>query len=486
MASFTHQYKKIGSIKDPDESETKSDKVKKETSNLKDPLHVWIGMGRDQAQTLKAMIEDTFTPKTGIPVDLELISGMGRLLIPAIVAGTSPDVAIGAAKMRLAFRGALADMTQFPDFNKIKKRFKKSAFVPFTFRDKVWAIPEKQSFAMLFYRKDILDELGLKVPKTWQDVYEILPVLQRHNMNFGLRPNMGSMMMFLYQNEISLFEPDMVETNLDSETSIQLFKQMSNLYTLYNLPIVFNNRNRFRMGEMPLLIGGYNLYNSFQVFAPELRGEWSFTMIPGFRLSDGDVHHTCPVTGTGKTGLKQGARASGKRSNSVTGLAGAATTGTVILKNSTRKQKAWEFVKWWTAADQQARFGRELEAIMGSAARYATANIEALQRLPWDPEMKEELNKQWDWVEGIPPVPGGYYVTRQFNWLYRAVVLNNKPIRESVQDYTRKADKEIARKRSEFGYETNLEDVDEKWLRMYWDNMSQVNKLELDQYKRRH
>lgn len=42
-----------------------------------------------------------------------------------------------------------------------------------------------QTFYMLFYRKDILAELGLEVPNTWEDVIHILPVLQKKNLNFG-------------------------------------------------------------------------------------------------------------------------------------------------------------------------------------------------------------------------------------------------------------------------------------------------------------
>lgn len=79
-------------------------------------IRVWIGLGRDQAQILKQMIEDSFTPQTGIHVDLELITFMDQLLVPATIAGNQPDVAIGAANMDLAFRGAVVDLSQFPDF----------------------------------------------------------------------------------------------------------------------------------------------------------------------------------------------------------------------------------------------------------------------------------------------------------------------------------------------------------------------------------
>jgi len=451
-------------------------------------INVWIGMGRDQAQTLKQMVEDTFSPETGITVDLQLITNMGGLLIPATIAGTAPDVAIGAAQVQLAFRGALHDLSEFDDFEEISERFHPSAFTPFTFRDEVYALPEMQAFAMMFYREDILRELGLEIPRTWDDIYEVLPVLQRHNMNFGLVPNMGSMLMFLYQQRVSLFYPDMVKTNLDSETAIRTLQQMSDLYTLYDLPYEYNPQNRFRMGEMPLLVNSYGFFQMLQVFAPELRGEWDFTLIPGTRQPDGTVSHTNPVSGSGNPALVgapiDGAGTGGaQRSASATGLAGAATTGTVIMDASDNKDDAWEFLKWWTSAESQARFGQELESLMGAAARYATANMDGMQRLPWSPEQRNTLLEQWQWVDGIPPVPGGYYINRQFNWLFRAVVLQDEPVRESVQDYIRRANRELERKRTEFDFETTLEDIDERWIRQYWNTFLHVDRLELPEYR---
>src|SRR5690606_30622133 len=152
-------------------------------------IKVWIGLGRDQAQILKQMIEDTFTPETGIRVNLELVTAMQQLLVPTTIAGTQPDVAIGVADMDLAFRGAVVDLSQFDDFEEVAKRFKKSALLPFRFRDRTYALPEIQSFPMLFYRKDVLAELGIDVPETWDDVYRILPELQNHHLEFGIWPS---------------------------------------------------------------------------------------------------------------------------------------------------------------------------------------------------------------------------------------------------------------------------------------------------------
>ena len=415
------------------------------------------------------MIEDTFTPETGIRVDLELVTAMEQLLVPSTIAGTNPDVAIGAANMDLAFRGAVVDLTQFPDFPEVAQRFKKSALLAFRFRDKVFALPEMQSFPMLFYRKDILSELGLEVPQTWDDVYRILPELQNHHLEFGIYPSIYTYIQFLYQKGVALYQEDVIAANLEAEAAIATFEEMTNLYTQSGLPLQYNFINRFRMGEMPLAIANYGDYNTLTIFAPELRGQWGMAPIPGVRQPDGTINRTVPVA---QDALVIRTDATG------TVMMPSGTTGSIILAKSTKQDKAWEFLKWWTRTDTQVRFGRELEALIGPAARYATANVEAMQQLPWRVEEREQLMAQWDWVEGIPPVLGGYYVTRQFDWLFRAVVLHNEPIRESVLDYSREINREMARKRAEFELETDLEEVDDKWKEMYWDHYTHVYRLD--------
>lgn len=449
-ASFTHDYNHIGEIAG-------------ENTEFSDSITVWIGSGRDQAQVIKQMIEDSFTPVTGVGVNLQLIQSMDSLLIPSIIAGTAPDAALGASNMDLAFRGALYDLSQFPDFEEISQRFFKSAFVPFTFREDVFALPEVQGFPMMFYRKDILKELGTDVPQTWDDVYAIIPELKKENMEFGIKPNMNTYQMFLYQKSVALFKEDGVATNLDSETAIQTFNELTDLYRLYSLLYEYNDQNRFRMGEMPILIANYGLYNTLAVFAPELRGEWGMTMVPGTLMEDGTINRTVPVAGTA---VAPGATA-----------VPAGTSGAIILNRSDKKDASWEFLKWWTSAEVQTRFGREMETLMGAAARYATANVEAFTQLPWTADEREVLLNQWAWVEGVPPILGGYYVNRQFDWLFRAVVINNEPLRESILDYDRAINDEIARKRDEFGLEIRVEDLSQDTKELYWSHYTHVNKL---------
>lgn len=115
------------------------------------------------------------------------------------------------------------------------------------------------------------------------------------------------------------------------------------------------------------------------------------------------------------------------------------------------KQRAWEFMKWWASSDTQVRFGREIEALLGSSARYATANINAFSQLAWTADDIEVLTEQWRQTVGIREIPGGYYAGRHITNAVRKVINDQEDPRETIIDYTITINEEIAKKRSEFG-----------------------------------
>ncbi len=111
---------------------------------------------------------------------------------------------------------------------------------------------------MLFYRKDILDELGIEIPETWDDVLRIIPELQKNNMSLLMETGIANTSdvlysggndintaldmyaMLLYQRGGQIYEGDGIRTNLDDELAIETFKDWCKLYTSYGLPTNFN------------------------------------------------------------------------------------------------------------------------------------------------------------------------------------------------------------------------------------------------------
>jgi len=441
------------------------------------PVTVWMGTGRDQSQILRQIIDDLFTPETGIPVELELVRSIQSILIPANLAGTAPDAVIGHANMELAFRGMLADLSAMDGYAEVARRFAPGALAPFSHRDGVYALPETMSFPVLFYRADILDSLGIDVPATWDEVRALLPTLRAHHLDFGLAMDPGSLLMMVNQRGVPVMKEDSVETNLDSETVIGTIGEFTDLFIRYDVPYAYNFFNRFRFGEMPLAIQPFSFYNTLVVFAPELAGRWGMATVPGTRTDDGDINRTVtvlpgiipePVAGPGAV----------QNTWDVSSLTAVGVTGSSIVRGSANPDGAWEFLKWWSGREAQVLYGTELESLLGEAARYAPANLQALAEIPWSPAERRVLFEQAEWVEGLPPIVGSYYVFRNLNWMIRAIVVDGEGVRESVRRYDDAINRELARKRAEFGLEIKRAALPAEHRDRYWDRFVRIDRLE--------
>ncbi|MCK9233720.1 MAG: extracellular solute-binding protein [Acholeplasmatales bacterium] len=410
-------------------------------------IEVWITVGKDQANILRKLIDEQFSSKEGVRVDLKLVSGAA--LLPATLSGKGPDVALGVGynvPVNYALRNAAYDISSFEDYDEIKAQFHESALVPFSYEDGVYALPEQQMFLMMFYRKDIFEEYGLKVPNTWDEVISSVVDLQNYNLEFylpipvsegaviNLPPNPIFSTMF-YQNDGEFYLNNNTESGFDEGLGPEVFERWTEFYTDYSFPVQADFVNRFRSGQMPIGITYYNLYNTLSVFAPEIRGKWSFTLVPGTVLKDENG-----------TPIKDEFGEEIIRRETVS-----AVNGSMILAKTKNVDASWKFLKWWTSAETQLRFGREMEGILGAAARYPTANMEAMESLPWRVNEIEILKEQWKTVKGIPEVPGSYMTGRHLDNAFRLVINERANPRETIYDYVQIINEEIRKKREEFG-----------------------------------
>ncbi len=171
-------------------------------------------------------------------------------------------------------------------------------------------------------------------------------------------------------------------------------------------------------------IGGFGLYMQLSVSAPELAGRWGIAPIPGTKTKAGAVD----------------------RSNGM--LAGQFD---VIMAQSKKQDAAWKFLDWWTSASVQTQFARELEAIIGSQARWNTANTEAFSNLSWNVEDLRVIREQWKWAREMPVVLGGYFTSRHINNAWTSVVTNGGDIRDSLENAVKEINKELRSKQEEYG-----------------------------------
>ncbi len=415
IMSFFRNYDRMGAMEEVSEE---------------DSVEVWFATGRDQAQVLRNLINNDFTPNTKIPVNLKLIA-VGTLL-PSILSGRGPDVYIGLAQSEVinyAIRGALIEIEDQKGYDEVIQNFNEAAMIVLKIEDSkgvmhTYGLPETQSFNMMFIREDIFADLDIEIPRTWDDVLEAIPVLQANNMEVGMNTDYK---VHLYQKGGELYADGGMRINLDSNVALESFDTMCRFFTEYSFPYQYNVANRFRTGEMPIVFADYvATYNQLKVFATEIEGLWSFYPLPGYSDEYGNINN-----------------------QSVS-----ACSAIVLITGCKDVEKSWEFLKWHVEDDCQIDYTNEMVALIGPSAKRATANKTALASLPWTAAEYEQLSLQFNNLASIPNYPGSYIIDRYTNFAFLAAFNDSADPVTELLSYITTINKEITRKREEFDLET--------------------------------
>lgn len=392
-------------------------------------LNVWVQRGRDYVDQLQQLADESFTPETGIEVKVNLLPNP-ELLLMSNAAGVQPDVALGLTQdlpVNYAIRGSLVDLSKLDGFKKLYPQFSPGSWLPLYYNGGYYGVPETQSFQVLYYRKDIFQRLGLKVPQTWDEVYDLLPTLQQNFMNFYINPK--EFATYFYQNGVDFYEPGGLKSALDTPTAYKAFKQWTDLFNTYAIDReVSSFYQHFRNGTMPVGVSDYNMYVQLSAAAPELNGRWGIALLPGVKQADGTI-----------------ARWAG----------GGQRTG-VIFDRSNKQEEAWKFLQWWLSTDTQEQYGSDLEAMNGVAFRWNTSNVEAFRKLPWKQEDADIILGQWKWYKDIPNVPGGYFLDRELGNAWTRSVVGTTNYMSSLEQAARDINRELLRKQQEFGFADKL------------------------------
>lgn len=395
-------------------------------------VRAWVLTGRDQLQVVNDMVTDQFTPETGIQVELELASSAS--ILQAVASGEGPDVALnieGTLPVNYAQRGALLELSQLEGFQELKSQYFDGAFNAYMLDGKTYAIPAEQSFYMMFVRTDIFQKLGITVPRTWDELRDVAPVIQRNNLEIGMGDIYTTL---LYQMGGQLYNEEQTEILFADQLSVEAFQTFTEFYTDYSFPLTYDFENRFNSGEMPLGIASYTAYNKLTYFFPGIKGMWEMYPLPGTMKEDGTISNL-QATGGEQVSLVQ---------------APASATASVIFSKAKDCDAAWSFLRWWGEGTTQGRYGTDLESVMGPAARYATANLEAFRQIPWNASEREKLSGQMAQLRVLPILPGNYYVTRGITNSFRGVMYDGENVRELLVKWEDIINDELDRKWQEY------------------------------------
>ena len=488
--SFFTDYESMGLTKVPDENTVTID--------------VWLASGRDQSNIWRTMIDadNGYTDSTGYGVNLKLVTA--GTLLPSILSGKGPDIymGLGASEVinyaiREAVLGINGNDTKAlseeenavfkstyyiykdaegnyhydetdpavvyanaasPDDVFVSQSFEdveannyvKAATDTLELGDVVYGVPQTMGFAMMFYRMDVLAELDQAVPETWGELLSILPTLQSNNMQIGVS-YIHALDFMIYQKGGSMwkYEDESIydsiyagaKIDLDSDIALESFEFVCRLYSDYSFPVSYDASNRFRTGEMPIIIGDYaSIYNTLVVYATELAGLWEFCPLPGSEVVD---------PATGKTMIDP---QTGKKIINYNSLA--TVSATVMLHGCDNLKAAWTYLQWQTSAKAQADYGNKMVALIGPAAKYEAANVNAIDDLSWTASERDAIKNQMDNLSSIVNYPGSYITGRYMQFAFLDAVNDGVDAIDALSQYIDTINAEISRKRQEFGLPT--------------------------------
>ncbi len=330
----------------------------------------------------------------------------------------------------------------------LDRNFSDAAMDTLTLLDVTYGLPQTMGFAMMFYRMDVLANLRINVPETWDDLLAILPVLQSNNMSIGVA-YISALDFMIYQKGGNMwkytdpteYDPQYAgaKIDLDSKIALEAFQFTCKLYTDYSFPVSYDAANRFRTGEMPIIIGDYaSIYNQLVVYATEIEGMWEFCSLPGSEKQDKDGNVVGfsydSLAGIGATVILYGAE---KDTN------GNGKCDELLA--------AWQFLQWQTGHEAQADYGNRMVALIGPSAKYETANLKAIDDLSWTASEKKAIKNQMAHLSSIVNYPGSYIYGRYMQFAFLDVVNESADPIDSMTSYIDAINTELTRKRKEFG-----------------------------------
>ncbi len=399
-------------------------------------LTVWVNKSSQYVEVLRELCAQTFTAETGIDVTFSIMPGEDKIIL-ANASGTNPDVALCISyylPYNFAVRGMaknLLDYEGFLDF--YESEYTLNSLIPMSYDGGVYAASDSQDFQVLFYRKDILDMLGLSVPNTMDDVRAMMPTLHRNAMNFSLPlstdkegyKSFHQTMPFIYQNGGDFYSEDGMHGGLKNPNTLKGLKEMCDLYRVYGCAMnVKSFFNSFRSGAIPLGISNFSTYLQLSVTAPEMTGLWDIALTPGTLLGGEIVRYQS-----------------------------ADATAAMIFSNTEMPDESYQFLRWWLDAATQTRYANDLQRKYGPNYLWNTANLVAFESMPYPKAHKDIILAMWkDWQLETPRHIASYMLEREISNIWMDVVRDGEAFQPRIDEAQTHIDREMVRKLQEFGY----------------------------------
>ena len=381
---------------------------------------ILVASGKNDAQLISSLVSGEYPEEVSVTIG----SGGSGSLLEMALAGKTPDVALLVDEeevYELARRGLIVNLAGFPDYADVENRSPAGVSKLFEYNGGKYGIPLTNSYPMMFYREDILEELGLSVPESWDDLTEMLPVLNEKGLTVGLGSpsdfSAGNAFMLMMSQSGQSFGGS--ELNLNEDYAKEAFARYVDFYDKYGCPQDYNAVRMFKSGKMPIVIADYAEFYGELSSASDLRWRWKIAHVPGTRRTDENGNAILDFS---------------VNSNSHCA---------VIFADCKDISKAWEFVSWFSQPEIQTEFGVIHEA--STSEKYFPANLTSVYDFSTSEINYDRLRLQASRINEIPK--SAMTASRRLG-IYEAFLesqKSNRSPKELIAEYGRAISEEAAR-----------------------------------------
>lgn len=399
-------------------------------TTLAKEVQMWTWYGGVLGEIFRQIIKEDFTAKTDIDVVIRTVpedDSHFQSFLLAYIGGNAPDIVeiYSHHAGELGLREALVDLKTLPESEKVLGQIAPALLESVKFRGSVFALPSEVNWEQMYYRKDILDAMGIEPPETWDELGLINVKLRASGKNSyyefqGDNQAANLFYPFVWQRGIDIYKQDGTASNLDDKEAIIAFINFVSLYTKYGLLQETPIYTTFANGEVPIAILQNWHYSVIESTAPQIIDKWSIAEMPG-TFKNNKIDHT----GTGKL-LAWG-----------------------IPNSSKKKNEAWELLKFLSSNEFLTKFMSRAFA-SSEKWRLTFSNQEALVEAPFPEKIQPVLNACLRNCKLKQVVPGGYSADRYVAFAYNKVVVNGEDPEKAIKIAAAESTMEIQKKIKEF------------------------------------
>jgi len=304
-------------------------------------------------------------------------------LITSVVGDIPPDVSQLGTTWMAEFQamGALVPLDELISNSRIisKDKFFPASWETNLVEERVYGVPWYVDTRVMFYRKDLLKEVGFNhPPRTWEELERVGKALIKDRDGDGRIDRYGMALpvkdwnilsMFIWENGGNILTADNSKPDVESEATQEAFQFYLKLFEEKIVPtteaVDVDLFHAFRTGFYPIFISGpWMIELTRNELGKEYEGRWDVAMMPRKKF---------PISFVGGCNL-------------------------VLFKGSKHKEAAWKFIEFMSQPDIQVEWYR------------LTTDLPAVKSAWQDPFFKDKpmlrvFGEQLNYTKAPPNIP---------------------------------------------------------------------------------